>query len=56
MLGRNVPQIVEIEKLRSLPETSFGRTLADFLDSHHLCNHYWGSWLWAMCKPCLAFN
>ncbi|WP_190454620.1 hypothetical protein [Trichocoleus sp. FACHB-69] len=43
MLGRNVPQIVEIEKLRSLPETSFGCTLADFLDSHHLCNHYWGS-------------
>lgn len=35
-LGQNVPQIVEIEKLRSLPNGTFGRALADFLDSRQL--------------------
>ncbi len=31
-----MPPIVEIEKLRSLPSGTFGRTWADFLDAHHL--------------------
>lgn len=35
-LGLNVPAIVDIEKLRSLPADTFGRTLVDFLDRHHL--------------------
>jgi ubiquinone biosynthesis protein COQ4 len=35
-LGLNVPQIVEIEKLRSLPLGTLGRTLADFFDVHQL--------------------
>jgi ubiquinone biosynthesis protein COQ4 len=35
-LGLNVPQIIEIEKMRSLPEGTFGRTCANFLDQHHL--------------------
>jgi ubiquinone biosynthesis protein Coq4 len=34
--GLNMPPIVEIEKLRSLPSGTFGRTWADFLDAHHL--------------------
>ncbi|MGD1911221.1 MAG: Coq4 family protein [Rivularia sp. (in: cyanobacteria)] len=34
--GANVPQIVEIEKLRSLREGSFGRAWADFLDENNL--------------------
>ena len=34
--GANVPQIVEIEKLRSLPKGSFGRGWADFLDRNNL--------------------
>jgi ubiquinone biosynthesis protein COQ4 len=34
--GRTVPQIVEIEKLRSLPAGTFGRTWADFLHEHNL--------------------
>lgn len=34
-LGLNAPQIVELEKLRSLPIGSLGRTLADFLDANH---------------------
>jgi ubiquinone biosynthesis protein Coq4 len=33
-LGLHVPQIVEVEKLRSLPVGTLGHTLADFLDSH----------------------
>ena len=35
-LGLNVPQIVEIEKLRTLPIGTLGRTLADFMDSEQL--------------------
>lgn len=35
-LGLNVPAIVDIEKLRSLPADTFGRTLANFLDRHQL--------------------
>ena len=34
--GVSVPPIVEIEKLRTLPLGNFGRTWADFLDSHNL--------------------
>lgn len=34
--GANVPRIVNIEELRSYPLGTFGRTWADFLDSHHL--------------------
>jgi ubiquinone biosynthesis protein COQ4 len=34
--GLNVPQIVHIEKLRSLPYGTFGRTWADFLDVNNL--------------------
>ena len=34
--GKNVPQIVEIEKLRSFPEGSFGKAWADFLDDNDL--------------------
>nr|MBW4577583.1 hypothetical protein [Aphanothece sp. CMT-3BRIN-NPC111] len=35
-LGLNVPPIVDLEKLRSLPISTFGRTWADFLDRHNL--------------------
>jgi ubiquinone biosynthesis protein COQ4 len=35
-LGLDVPQIVNIETLRSLPEESFGRAWADFLKANHL--------------------
>ncbi|MBE9206801.1 hypothetical protein IQ244_09790 [Nostoc sp. LEGE 06077] len=34
--GKNVPQIVHVEKLRSLPANSFGKTWVDFLDAHNL--------------------
>ncbi|MEO1377212.1 MAG: Coq4 family protein [Cyanobacteria bacterium J06635_10] len=34
--GASVPQIVELEKLRSLQEGSFGRAWADFLDENNL--------------------
>ncbi|MEH2054434.1 Coq4 family protein [Nostoc sp.] len=34
--GRDVPQIVEIEKLRFLSTGTFGRTWADFLTAHNL--------------------
>ncbi|MEH2027090.1 Coq4 family protein [Nostoc sp.] len=34
--GRDVPQIVQIEKLRFLPTGTFGRTWADFLNEHNL--------------------
>lgn len=34
--GKSVAQIVEIEKLRSLPTGTFGRIWADFLDEHNL--------------------
>ena len=34
--GASVPQIVEIEKLRSLRERTFGRAWADFLDENNL--------------------
>lgn len=34
--GANVSQIIEIEKLRSLPEGTFGRAWADFLDRNNL--------------------
>ena len=34
--GLSVPQIVDIEKLRTLPSGTFGRTWADFLDKHNL--------------------
>ncbi|AFY49743.1 uncharacterized protein involved in ubiquinone biosynthesis [Nostoc sp. PCC 7524] len=34
--GENVPAIVAIEKLRSLPLGTFGRTWADFLDVNHI--------------------
>ena len=34
--GASVSQIVEIEKLRSLPDGSFGRGWADFLDRNNL--------------------
>ncbi|MFQ4143741.1 Coq4 family protein [Chlorogloeopsis sp. ULAP02] len=34
--GLNVPQVVRIEKLRSLPVGSFGRTWADFLDENNI--------------------
>ncbi|MBE8991948.1 hypothetical protein [Nostoc sp. LEGE 12450] len=33
--GRDVIQIVEIEKLRFLPTGTFGRTWADFLNEHN---------------------
>jgi ubiquinone biosynthesis protein Coq4 len=33
--GRDVLQIVEIEKLRFLPTGIFGRTWADFLNEHN---------------------
>ncbi|MEH1863610.1 MAG: Coq4 family protein [Nostoc sp.] len=33
--GRDVPQIVAIEKLRFLPTDTFGRTWADFLNEHN---------------------
>ncbi|MEH2307458.1 hypothetical protein [Nostoc sp.] len=33
--GRDVHQIVEIEKLRFLPTDTFGRTWADFLNEHN---------------------
>lgn len=36
LLGRNVPQIVEIEQLRQLTIGTFGRSLADFLDQNNL--------------------
>lgn len=35
-LNLNVPAIVKIEKLRSLPPNTLGRTLAEFLQSHQL--------------------
>ncbi|MEH2442645.1 hypothetical protein [Nostoc sp.] len=34
--GRDVPQIVEIERLRFLPTGTFGRTWANFLNEHNL--------------------
>jgi ubiquinone biosynthesis protein Coq4 len=34
--GKNVPQIVEIEKLRSFPKGSFGKAWADFLYDNDL--------------------
>jgi ubiquinone biosynthesis protein COQ4 len=34
--GLNVPQIVHIEKLRSLPDGTFGRAWADFVDENNL--------------------
>jgi ubiquinone biosynthesis protein Coq4 len=34
--GRNVPPIVDLEKLRHLPPDTFGRNWADFLDKHNL--------------------
>lgn len=34
--GASTPQIVEIEKLRSLPSGTFGRAWADFLDRNNL--------------------
>ncbi|MEA5574860.1 Coq4 family protein [Anabaena sp. UHCC 0451] len=34
--GLNVPQIVEIDKLKSLPQGTFGRTWADFLNQNNL--------------------
>ncbi|UKP01478.1 ubiquinone biosynthesis protein COQ4 [Nostoc sp. UHCC 0870] len=34
--GKNVPQIVYVEKLRSLPPNTFGKTLVEFLDTHNL--------------------
>jgi ubiquinone biosynthesis protein COQ4 len=36
LLGLDVPQIIEIEKLRTLPPGTFGRAIADFLDRHQL--------------------
>lgn len=35
-LGLNVPQIIEIEKLRSLPPNTLGYTLVEFLNRHQL--------------------
>ncbi len=35
-IGLNVPQIVEIEKLRSLPPNTLGHTLVEFLQSNQL--------------------
>lgn len=35
-VGLNVPQIVHIEKLRSLPDGSLGKAWADSLDRHNL--------------------
>ncbi|AFY44152.1 Coq4 family protein [Nostoc sp. PCC 7107] len=34
--GKNVPQIVYLEKLRSLPSGTFGKAWFDFLDTHNL--------------------
>lgn len=34
--GLSVPQIVDVEKLRTLPIGTFGRTWADFIDEHNL--------------------
>ena len=34
--GKNVPQIVDIDKLRSFPEGSFGKAWANFLDDNDL--------------------
>jgi ubiquinone biosynthesis protein Coq4 len=34
--GQNVPQIVYVDKLRSLPAGTFGKTWVDFLDTHNL--------------------
>lgn len=34
--GKNVPQIVDIEKLRSFPQGSFGKAWADFLLGNNL--------------------
>ncbi|HAX80201.1 MAG TPA: hypothetical protein DCY88_31280 [Cyanobacteria bacterium UBA11372] len=41
--GRNVPQIVYIEELRSLPTGTFGRAVADFLDQNNLSPFTTGS-------------
>ena len=41
--GRNVPQIVQIEELRSLPTGTFGRAVADFLDQNNLSPFSTGS-------------
>jgi ubiquinone biosynthesis protein Coq4 len=41
--GRNVPQIVHIEELRSLPSDTFGRAVADFLDQNNLSPFTTGS-------------
>ncbi|MEH1790298.1 Coq4 family protein [Nostoc sp.] len=41
--GRDVPQIVEIEKLRFLSTGTFGRTWADFLTEHNLKSFTTGS-------------
>jgi ubiquinone biosynthesis protein COQ4 len=35
-LGVNIPPIVDLEYLRSLPPTTLGRTLANFLHQHQL--------------------
>ncbi|WP_225977395.1 Coq4 family protein [Nostoc sp. CENA543] len=34
--GKDVPAIVNIEQLRSLPPGTFGRSWADFLDTHQI--------------------
>lgn len=34
--GQTFPPIVEVEKLRSLPQGTFGKTWADFLEKHNL--------------------
>jgi ubiquinone biosynthesis protein Coq4 len=36
MLGLNVPQVIDMDSLRSLPAGSFGRSWADFLIQHQL--------------------
>jgi ubiquinone biosynthesis protein Coq4 len=41
--GASIPPIVDMEKLRTLPPGTFGRTWADFLDNHHLMPFTTGS-------------
>jgi ubiquinone biosynthesis protein Coq4 len=36
LFGKNIPPIVEIEKLRKLPPDTLGRAWADLLDRNHL--------------------
>lgn len=36
LLGKSVPQIIQIEQLRQLPIGTFGRSLGDFLDQNNL--------------------